>query len=259
MFMWFWAKLVVDLPLLGTYNRVWFFAQADILGWFRILMLIYGSVNCLLLPTEIACCLHTMEERFNDWALGMTGDKFNDSREPESQRDCPWVEIQWSQIMICFGAAWTTLNKFIVLKGLRHLNDECWIKLYYLAMLTRFKKIPGEVSRKDLDYAEWVIRTFLALWGLSVLVLTIAGVEQIIKYNDLSPQTDLTRPGQIIPFVLGILAVIEGAAYAFIPKRFTKRTSDTHLPSPRSWEIDVSHDEKWQVPIGFTMGESAKE
>jgi hypothetical protein len=32
--MWFFATLYRNLPLLGTYNRVWLFTAVDIAGWF---------------------------------------------------------------------------------------------------------------------------------------------------------------------------------------------------------------------------------
>ncbi len=47
--MWFFSTLYRELPLLGTANDVWFFARVDISGWFRVLMLIYSSIKCLLL------------------------------------------------------------------------------------------------------------------------------------------------------------------------------------------------------------------
>ena len=52
-FMWFFVTLVHKLPLLGTNNQVWFFTAVDILGWFRILMLVYSCFCCLLLPFQV--------------------------------------------------------------------------------------------------------------------------------------------------------------------------------------------------------------
>ena len=53
-----------------------------------------------------------------------------------------------------------------------------------------------------------------------ILVMTIVGVEEIISYNGLSPQNDLSQPGQMIPFVLGIITLIEGLASACKPEPF---------------------------------------
>jgi len=64
-----------------------------------------------------------------------------------------------------------------------------------------------------------------------VLVLTIAGVEKIIEYNNLAPQTDLSQPGQIIPFVLGIVAMLEGIGNAFMPIALESRQETLDSPT----------------------------
>jgi hypothetical protein len=51
------------------------------------------------------------------------------------------------------------------------------------------------------------------------------GVEKIIAYNDLSPQNDISKPGQIIPLVLGIITVLEGIASAVFPERLPEPSS----------------------------------
>jgi hypothetical protein len=48
--------------------------------------------------------------------------------------------------------------------------------------------------------------------GLVVLVFTIVGAEKIIQYNDFLPETDLSKPGQIIPLMVGIVIAIDGLA-----------------------------------------------
>jgi hypothetical protein len=58
---------------------------------------------------------------------------------------------------------------------------------------------------------------FWSAWGIFILVLTILGVEKTIEYNELSPRNDLSQPGQMIPFVLGIITIIEGMANACMP------------------------------------------
>ena len=53
--------------------------------------------------------------------------------------------------------------------------------------------------------------------GFVILVLTIAGVEKIIEYNSLYPTSDLSTPGQVIPFMLGIITFIVGLSHAIKP------------------------------------------
>ena len=66
-FMWFFATLFHQLPILGTNNRVWLFTAVDISGWFRILMLVYSSLCCLYLPVEIVSYLLLIRTAFCSW------------------------------------------------------------------------------------------------------------------------------------------------------------------------------------------------
>ena len=67
-FMWFFTTLISQLPLLRTNNRVWFFASVNISGWFRILMLLYSSFCCLMLPLEVIEYLRLLQTTFDEWA-----------------------------------------------------------------------------------------------------------------------------------------------------------------------------------------------
>jgi hypothetical protein len=46
--------------------------------------------------------------------------------------------------------------------------------------------------------------------GLFMWVLAIISCEKIIQWNGLSPENDLSRPGQAIPLVVGILILMDG-------------------------------------------------
>lgn len=46
--------------------------------------------------------------------------------------------------------------------------------------------------------------------GLLLWVLAIVSSEKIIQWNGLSPENDLSRPGQAIPLVVGILILMDG-------------------------------------------------
>src|SRR5271170_217070 len=69
-FMWFFATLIRNLPLLGTNNQVWLFTAVDILGWFRILMLVYCGFCCLLLPFQVVSYIALGAKRFGVWTEG---------------------------------------------------------------------------------------------------------------------------------------------------------------------------------------------
>ena len=51
---------------------------------------------------------------------------------------------------------------------------------------------------------------YVVFQGFSIFIGTIAGAEMIIKENGLSPATDLSHPGQAIPFVIGIIQLVDG-------------------------------------------------
>jgi len=94
--------------------------------------------------------------------------------------------------------------------------------------------------RHALDKTTDLLNRELGIWklfmlfkGFSVLVLTIIGVEKIIEYNSLSATSDLSMPGQIIPFILGIITFIVGASHALKPNLPTSPTSNT--TSPIEW------------------------
>ena len=89
-------------------------------------------------------------------------------------------------------------------------------------------------KRADLlDRELRIWKLFMLFKGFAVLVLTIIGVEKIIEYNSLSATSDLSTPGQIIPFILGIITFIVGASHAIKPNLPTSPTSKT--TSPIEW------------------------
>lgn len=86
-----------------------------------------------------------------------------------------------------------------------------------------------------------------------ILVLTIAGVEKIIGYNDLSPQNDLSQPGQLIPFVLGIITVIEGLSSAWKPEPpHVEEHDDMSVNGPGgspTFDHEGKGTEQWKEPV----------
>ena len=88
-----------------------------------------------------------------------------------------------------------------------------------------------------------IVRIVRCFWGFFILAMTVVGVEKIISFNDLSPQKSLSRPGQMIPFVLGIITVIEGVASACMPKPLSGHNNSLSNNSRRGSTVDVTHDQ----------------
>src|SRR5271170_5023079 len=210
--MWFFSTLLHQLPLLGTNNRVWFFAAVDVSGWFRVVMLIYSSFCCIMLIVQVPRYLLLFHEAFSVWAGA------DDSEEEEGTES---------------------------INGARHVSDRSWTWGWFTRKIAgMFKQlVQNPVFTKFSDWNRWfyrklfgikenmasfqkrnrwekgqnIVRKFWVIWGVFVLALTIAGVEKIIVYNQLSPQNDLSQPGQMIPLVLGVITLIEGGATACMP------------------------------------------
>jgi len=120
--------------------------------------------------------------------------------------------------MVSFAHFLDTINNTVIFRAIRKGNEWYWDTLLNLTVY-KYKKFNNwDLAQDKLDYAEKCVRTAICIQGLMILVLTIAGVEMIIQYNSLAPQNDLSKPGQAIPFVLGIITLIEGAASALMPK-----------------------------------------
>jgi len=70
-------------------------------------------------------------------------------------------------------------------------------------------------KKEDLDVSDDThgCLSFLAGPGIFVGVVwifAVAAAEIMIKSNGLTPQTDLSQPGQSIPFVLGLITLVDG-------------------------------------------------
>jgi hypothetical protein len=216
LFMWFFATLYRKLPLLGTYNRVWFFTAVDVSGWFRIMMLVYSCGCCLLLPFQVVSYLKLGARRFSAWTEGKEsegglGDDAQLSLDRPTEGRQLW--IKWSRSARKVSIVFTNLQNNFVFRNIRELNYRFWRKLLGINEGTT----ESERDKLLTKYGR-IMRIAWCFLGFSILVLTIAGVEKIISFNDLSPQNDLSRPGQTIPFVLGIITFIEGASSACMPK-----------------------------------------
>jgi hypothetical protein len=211
LFLWFFATLYRELPLLGTSNRIWFFTAVDVAGWFRVLMLVATCVNCLWLPFEMVAYLNLISRRFSYW-VGLKLDKQDATSDGSLPRKFP---TSWAAALEFIAVPLSNLCKLKYFQAVVEFQDNIyawWIGIESSGPLS------NDDERKLKTFFKWW-RMFYSFWGFAVLVLTIAGVEKTIEYNSLAPPTDLSKPGQIIPFLLGIITLLEGVSTAFKPKR----------------------------------------
>lgn len=96
-----------------------------------------------------------------------------------------------------------------------------WGKLTWLAAMIWLHIDTAEDLEMDEATEKTVgdFRKGLCAFALFVWIMTIAAAEKIIEYNDLSPENDLSKPGQTIPLVIGILIALDGVASMIRPPK----------------------------------------
>jgi hypothetical protein len=216
LFFWFFTTLYRDLPLLGTENLVWFFGAVDVSGWFRIILLVYCCGCALLLPFQVAEYLRLGATRFKLWTEGVRGHGHEGSENhrwrpggPAKRRGLVKV---WCYLVEKLSDACMKIQNHGMFEKIRGWND------YILDKVTGRNDDMTEAEQKKL-LDKWArrIRVGRCFLGFAILILTVAGVEKVIEYNHLSPTNNLSQPGQLIPFVLGIITFFDGAANACMP------------------------------------------
>jgi hypothetical protein len=226
LFLWFFSTLYRDLPRLGTYNLVWFFGAVDISGWFRIILLLYSCACALLVPFQAAEYVRLGATRFKSWTEGMRSHRNEGSetrpRTTNGRGKCRGLVKAWCFLVQKLSDACMKIQSNAVFETIRNWND------YVLDKITGINDDMSQPERKKIadKWARWV-RLGRCFHGFVILALTIAGVEKIIDYNNLSPTNDLSRPGQLIPFVLGVITFLEGASNACMPSPRQKTSGDS--------------------------------
>ena len=147
-----------------------------------------------------------------------------------------WIEQFWKASMKGLSDCLSTLCKYRWFRGIVDFQNKIfdwWIGLKKEEILPNGEATPEGKMKIIIWRAR--LRIFNSLWGLAVLVLTIAGVEKTIQYNALLPTNELARPGQIIPFILGIVTAAEGVSKAFRP--YKPRPTGPEIQMVR-WDSD---------------------
>jgi hypothetical protein len=180
-------------------------------------------LESLLIPYAIGPYLNMALERFVDWTCT------NDSAGCDLRSANVWTRFL---VRAGNGAKAIRENKFFY--AFVHLGDN-WKPVSELTEPER----QAEAEKVSRVLRRW--RIGLSIWGFVILVLTIVGVEKIILYNDLSPTSDLSQPGQNIPFVLGIITLLVGASHALQPTPVKKPTPPTRAEE-RQYRKVTLHD-----------------
>jgi len=248
LYFWLFTMLYRQLPLLGTANQVWFFAPVDFAGWFRIFILIVTCLQSLITACAVGCYVDMIIIRFVYW----TGAEAPDiaPKRPKTSHAKIWVHALAAIGGWLYALKNTAFYKAYVAFGeTKLLRVEEGILIMFGQRVPKSATTNGQTERNaslerlqsikieltaERDRELKILRKWkviMAVWGLVVLVLTIAGVEKIIEYNSLSPSSDLSTPGQIIPFILGIITFLVGFSHAVNPTS-EKEEEKPNTPSP---------------------------
>jgi hypothetical protein len=236
LYFWFFGTLYRELPLLGTDNLVWFFAPVDVGGWFRTLMLVVTCMDSVILVCSVGAYLDLALTRFVEWSGASKSSLSNvtSTNQQASHSDKSFENHSsnrpisndssskdfWAKDMCAVGEL---VRKFQEGKRFRKfVNTGNMVVLKLLRLDTTLdenntlEEIEDEIKKTKARMKAW--RIGVSVWGFVILVLTIAGVEKIIEYNSLYSPANLAMPGQVIPFILGIITFLVGAAHAIKPQ-----------------------------------------
>ena len=191
---WSYAKLWHSLPLLDTENIVFFFAPVSVTGWFRIFALVMSLFSWLSLLNEIPLFIKIGKTALRCYFKGM-------SELPDEDRK----RLKDSEMMTTLIAPIMPLLKR--LEQRRELGPD--------PELPTGSPLERERTRKTLEGL--LLPIFLLPVAIFAWALLIVMAEKTISLNNLSPATDLSAPGQLIPLVAGISVALDSAFFICRP------------------------------------------
>ena len=182
--LWLFVSLIYRLPQLGTTNTAWIFVPVPLDGWFRVLMLVAASLFLLSSVLTAFGATLLIHEAMKCWYTGEDSDDDLDSRLRNMRKDV----LRSSRWILCAlepkAAPW-------VLRWRLGVDRPIEAPHFYKIALCSFR---------------WV----LCGLGLFFWIFGIVSCEKIIRWNALEPETDLSKPGQTIPLVIGIFTTVDG-------------------------------------------------
>jgi len=248
LYIWFFAVLYRELPLFETSNRVWFFVPVDLSGWFRVFMLVVTCIETLQLPFQIGAYLELARERFADWTC------------EEVKGSSP--KGHWARFLGHVGEKARKLKENVYFKKFTNLGEHFMSRIRRRTPLaeigndTPLEELKRLLAAQKRDIR--IMRIGLCFWGLAILILTIAGVEMTIEYNSLSPSSDLSVPGQNIPFTLGIITFLIGAAHAIKPASEESNNTSSTDSQPSLTDSCLPHRDEFDSAVLAYMKEQDK-
>jgi len=199
-YFWTFAELYRTLPRLGTPNRIFFFANVSINGWFRKLMLAQLSLALLHVPSLVYIGYGLGGIALKSWLERTTELSDHDKREFH-YRSKKYNNIR--------GKLDAIAN---ITKGLMptlRLSDTQWLTPDEMD-----SPLPSTLQKRLTAIPGAMIMDIVGLPLIS-FGFTIAMVEKTIAWNHLSPVTDLQSPGQLIPLVTAIAILFNGIVPVF--------------------------------------------
>ncbi|KAI1118535.1 hypothetical protein F5Y14DRAFT_217817 [Nemania sp. NC0429] len=192
--LWTFARLVNTLPTFGTDNVVFFFAKVAINGWFRILALVYCVIDAatsILLVSKVS--------RVIAMAWGYRSGNVSRVRNMNSES---------SAMAIPAITAASTGNLILASRAVTSPRDD--------EAIPPLAPSSGEAIKNDgleseiIKIMNWDnMKSETRYLGWLIWILVVVAVELTVRWNHLSPSTDLRAPGQLIPFITGIIIFID--------------------------------------------------
>ena len=190
---WTYAKLWHTLPLLHTENVVFFFAPVSVTGWFRKLGLVLALLSWLSILAEIPHFIMIGETALRCYFKGIS-----DLPDEDRKR----------------------------LKGYGRMN----VLILFMPLLKRLERRselgPGpELPTGSPPERGMNLKTLMGLPVAMLFVpivifgwaLLIVMAEKTISLNNLSPSTDLSAPGQLIPLITGLSVALDSIFFVCRP------------------------------------------
>jgi len=186
--LWMFARLVDTLPALETDNVVFFFAKVAIDGWFRYLALVYCVIDAV---TSISFAYKVTRVIAKSWVYKAEDYQYQAIGTPASTTTSVSDRTQMEATPVTPQAG--ELGNRDEQEPTRDGGLE-----------SKFESI---INWKDMDGE-------IRLIGWLTWILVIMAVELTVQWNHLSPSTNLQAPGQLIPFVTGIIIFIDSCFVA---------------------------------------------
>jgi hypothetical protein len=193
---WTYAKLWHTLPLLDTENVVFFFAPVSVTGGFRIFALVMSLLSWLLLLAEIPFFYIIGKTALRCYFKGM-----NELSDEDRKR------LKKSEMMAI---------KVIIMPLLKRINRKRGLGSEF-PIGSPPERERTQRTQRTLRRISWLLPICILPAAVFTWTLLIVMAEKTISLNNLSPATDLSAPGQLIPLVAGLSVAVDSVFFICRP------------------------------------------